>query len=302
MADIAFNDSERGQLARSLVEQDNLNAVSVGFISHERTAGSKTTPPKHTDVELLEISVVPIPANQEALRVNGFASPDDASGVVPPHSGVIMPEDDASSREWKAPEEDLTAVELPDVFAWVDPDNYDLPAGRKLAHHMRDAAGDWVTCRAGVFAAMAEFFGTEGQRAIMPESDRRGVYAHLARHYRQLDAEPPEFRTGEELDALEQGDRAGLFWEGEPGTAIRRETPASPRQVSLEVAVAVQERVISELRAALAVEVDTETVVKPTEADGAAATDDQIADLADIIADINELVPADKEDQNDRES
>jgi HK97 family phage prohead protease len=75
--DIAFSDSPKGRLAEQLVEEGSLRAVSVGFNSQERTYGKPDEPMKHTRKELLEISVCPIPANQDALRVRSLAGMAD---------------------------------------------------------------------------------------------------------------------------------------------------------------------------------------------------------------------------------
>lgn len=71
--DVVFNGTPRGKLAQQLVDEGNLRAVSVGFNSLERTGGYGTKEPmKHLKKELLEVSVVPVPANQEAVRVRGL--------------------------------------------------------------------------------------------------------------------------------------------------------------------------------------------------------------------------------------
>lgn len=69
-ARVTFNSSPRGRLAEQLVEAGDLKAVSVGFLPHEQDRSGAT--PTHTKVELLEISVVPVPANAEALRLRGY--------------------------------------------------------------------------------------------------------------------------------------------------------------------------------------------------------------------------------------
>lgn len=53
----------KAQQVKTLFEEGFLNAVSVGFIPKERKGNSITKS------ELLEISIVPVPANQEALRL-----------------------------------------------------------------------------------------------------------------------------------------------------------------------------------------------------------------------------------------
>lgn len=77
--DILFSESnERGQIAKGLADEGMLNAVSVGFASLERQPGAtRSEPLRHTRKELLEISVVPVPANHEALRIRGL--PDGPS-------------------------------------------------------------------------------------------------------------------------------------------------------------------------------------------------------------------------------
>ena len=57
------NGNPKGQQVKNLVDNGFLNAVSVGFIPKTR-AGNIIT-----GAELLEISVVPVPANQEAIRL-----------------------------------------------------------------------------------------------------------------------------------------------------------------------------------------------------------------------------------------
>jgi HK97 family phage prohead protease len=63
-ADISFASEEanpKAQQVKKLIDDGILNAVSVGFIGKERNGNIITK------AELLEISIVPVPANQEAL-------------------------------------------------------------------------------------------------------------------------------------------------------------------------------------------------------------------------------------------
>jgi HK97 family phage prohead protease len=53
----------KAEEVRNCFEQGFLNAVSVGFIPKERSGNTITK------AELLEVSIVPVPANQEALRL-----------------------------------------------------------------------------------------------------------------------------------------------------------------------------------------------------------------------------------------
>lgn len=70
-ADIIFSENEKGECAEELVNKGFLRTVSVGFRSMERRPGGAGQPLTHTRAELLEISMVAIPANREALRLRG---------------------------------------------------------------------------------------------------------------------------------------------------------------------------------------------------------------------------------------
>jgi HK97 family phage prohead protease len=71
-ADIIFADTERGETAEELVNTGFVKAVSVGFRSIERRPGSQQQPLIHTKAELLEISLVAVPANREAVRLRNI--------------------------------------------------------------------------------------------------------------------------------------------------------------------------------------------------------------------------------------
>jgi len=72
----------------------------------------------------------------------------------------------------------------------------------KLPHH-KIIDGEVRTVWRGVAAAMVALMG--GRRKLqVPENDRKGIYNHLSRHYRQFDKEPPEFKdTYSESDLVE---------------------------------------------------------------------------------------------------
>jgi len=84
---------------RQLIEQRIIRAVSVGFKPLEMSALKETGGLRFTRSELLECSVVAVPANANALRIKGLRSdPLDAqifSGTVPPRQ--------APSRAWGDP-------------------------------------------------------------------------------------------------------------------------------------------------------------------------------------------------------
>jgi len=63
-ADFVFAGHQKAQDVKKLVDDGVLNAVSVGFIPKERNGNIITR------AELLEISIVPVPANQEAILLS----------------------------------------------------------------------------------------------------------------------------------------------------------------------------------------------------------------------------------------
>jgi HK97 family phage prohead protease len=72
--DIQFADTPKGQRAKTLVDSNMLRTVSVGFRSLKRSPVNGVV--KHTAMELLEVSLVAIPANPGAVRIKG-ANMDD---------------------------------------------------------------------------------------------------------------------------------------------------------------------------------------------------------------------------------
>lgn len=72
--DVIFADSEKGELAQELVNTGFLRTVSVGFKSLQRRPGTSPGQPlTHTRAELLEISLVSVPANRDAVRLRSLA-------------------------------------------------------------------------------------------------------------------------------------------------------------------------------------------------------------------------------------
>ena len=83
-------------------------------------------------------------------------------------------------------------------FAWFDAEKKETQGAYKLPHS-DIIDGDLCDVWKGVAAAMSALLGGRGGTDI-PEDDRRGVYDHLAKHYKQFDKEPPEFRAALEED------------------------------------------------------------------------------------------------------
>jgi len=89
------------------------------------------------------------------------------------------------------------------AFAWYDsrdPENF---GSYKLQHH--DVIdGRLSVVWKGVAAAMQVTLGARGGVDV-PEDERRGIYGHLSRHYRQFDREPPEYHASRSTKEGPQG-------------------------------------------------------------------------------------------------
>jgi hypothetical protein len=81
------------------------------------------------------------------------------------------------------------------IRAWFAGEG-DKKGDYKLPHHKADG---YATVWRGVAAAMGALLGARGGVQI-PDSDKRGVYGHLAKHYAQFDKEPPEFKEYGQAD------------------------------------------------------------------------------------------------------
>jgi len=184
------------------VKEGFLNAFSVGFIPLERDGNTITKS------ELLEISLVAVPANPNArvvLRDAGIKSLDwedivEDKAVVPFRAYDTLPD----SASWNASESKKRVKEWAGkdmgkykrAFAWYDKENPDKLSSYKLPHH--DVRGEkLVTNWRGVAAAMASLLGARGGVNV-PDKDRRGIYNHLKRHYAQFDKPVPDYRFVEE--------------------------------------------------------------------------------------------------------
>lgn len=86
------------------------------------------------------------------------------------------------------------------MCTWFDSDNPDVKGSYKLPHHK---ASGYAVVWKGVAAAMGVLLGARGG-VDMPSGDRRGVYNHLAKHYKEFDKRTPLLKsyTEEELKKI----------------------------------------------------------------------------------------------------
>lgn len=203
--------TEEAKQAYELVKEGILNCFSVGFIPREFDSNNQNI---ITKSELLEISLVSVPANPQAVvmaksfKGNKLAESlikewlldkklekevyelenKEEKSVVPFHSYPLADMDMSwdGPAQIKACGDDIN--KLKSICAWYDGDNPEVKSSYKLPHHLADGQ---KTVMKGVMAAMGALMGARGGVNI-PEGERQGVYNHLAKHYKEFDKIPPE--------------------------------------------------------------------------------------------------------------
>lgn len=208
--DMIAEHAKNVDMAYNMYKNGYMSAVSVGFmgIDHEPMQDEQGNYKgrRYKKQSLLELSLVPVPSNPTALmeaRSKGLISDKELKilqiekAVVPYHKYALAPEGEA----WDGPREISSASveQLKIMSTWYDAENADNKGAYKLPHHKADG---YTTVWRGVAAAMAALLGSRGGVAI-PEVDKQGVYNHLAKHYKDFDKEPPEFKAYYEVELKE---------------------------------------------------------------------------------------------------
>ena len=171
------------------VEGDDL-AVYEHLARHYRDNG-QDVPPFERDYSEDELKAVE----------EGTFDPDDEKGPVASHTTPIDndapwngPTARGQLRRWASSDDSgnpdtIDYARFQRGFAWFDGENRETVGAYKLPHHVvRD--GSLVAIWRGVTAAMGALLGARGGTDI-PETERAGTYAHLAKHYRDNDREAP---------------------------------------------------------------------------------------------------------------
>lgn len=205
------------------IQEGLLNAFSVGFQPLEFDPQDAH---RITKQDLLEISVVPVPANPEAVVMNQLQDRmkkeirDVINGKIEETKKSVVefeawPKAD-KDREWdaNAAEERIRRWASSDgsgekdtidwakyrkAFAWYDAENEEEFGSYKLPHH-DVVAGELKTVWRGTVAAMSALLGARGGVDI-PEDEKEAVHEHLSKHYEQFDEEPPELQDAEKSEA-----------------------------------------------------------------------------------------------------
>jgi HK97 family phage prohead protease len=268
VATARFHDHPEASIAHDLVEDGGLRATSVGFRVLKYAFNEDRRGYDIMEQELLEFSIVPVPANPEAVmslakafgaeRVRSWADefgwekgllPRTTSPARSPVQKGIVPSDVSTKKApedtpWKRPKlsdfGDKKPSEIKGYFAWASsasPENF---SDLKLPHHR---ASDGAIVWRGVAAAMGALLGARGGVSI-PSGDRKKVYSHLAKHYRAFGKDVPDFKEAAyTLDELKAHYRAVGFSQKEALEMAKNARPKSGRVLSAKNEALLKEAV-----------------------------------------------------------
>jgi len=165
---------------------------------------------------LVEYSQVGVPENVEAATIKSYDNErleKEANNIITyaicksviPYKKYSLADEDTP---WDGAAEVKKAdvADLKKMCAWYKGDG-ENKGDYKLPHHKAD---DYTTVWNGVKAAMGALLGARGGVDI-PDSDRKGVYKHLAKHYKDFDKEPPEFKSIDKIRTKANPDNGGTW-------------------------------------------------------------------------------------------
>lgn len=205
-----------------LIKEGVLKAVSVGFIP-KRYKEKDSDKYDIMEAELLEISVVPVPANPQALIQLGYKEDiyDKIMNLVELYKKSIKQEE----KYVICGEKDLSTDDenswdggkaKDEIEKWADGDMEKYKKGfvirdenkkeNKTAYKLpfaRVKDGKLVATWGGVSNAMKSVLGARSDLKV-PETIKKDAYDFLADYYKKFDKEAPEYKeyTDEELNKL----------------------------------------------------------------------------------------------------
>ena len=197
-------ETEAGRDAFSNVAGDYVREWSIGFnipkesdVTQEGSDVS-TVIRRIANLDWVEVSSVIRGSSPSTSTVAAKSSPvTEEKGAIPSHLTAWV--EDAWDGNLMRGRIKGGAATLRASHAWVDTDgDPELKSSYKYLHHHigRNGRGGAANMRA-VTTGMANL---NARRTSIPETDRRGVYNHLARHLREAGRKPSELRSAEPPD------------------------------------------------------------------------------------------------------
>lgn len=190
-----FHSTPDGQQARTIAAERAAAGLSMGLSIGYGVEAEEWGPAGRllkVINPLYEIGLVMVPMNREA----GVVAVKSGKAALPSHSTATTDEPwDGGMMEANCAAE---RAPLRASHAWVDAEgDPDAKGSYKFIHHFvaedgTVGAASIIACSTGI-GYLNRAPGAAG-RPDIPEADREGVWAHLARHLRDADREPSELR------------------------------------------------------------------------------------------------------------
>lgn len=213
--------------------------------------------------------------DEQIAAVREIFGADDAKTAIPYAKAETTTMDDpfdgpAAEANLKP---DGDAAYYRSAFAWVDPDaDATTKAAYRFIHH--DVSADGTVGAANVRACLAGITVLNGARGgtTIPDGDRAGVYAHLAKHLSDAGLEAPDLKAAVDLededggDVLRFSDEAAKALAAVDGFAARARALAAVREKEGRVISSTNRSRLSTLRertAEILAEIDS--LLKETE-------------------------------------
>ena len=196
--------TDLGKYVYTLISAKDVKGMSIGYSVSEGEIEEDSEIVKLLRIRLWEISIVSIPMNQSAwitgtkLLFTGqtFDTTVKDGKLTDIEVKKVIPFKDYGYDEenegWQAGKEtrDAEVTDLKRMCGWYDAEKPTEKSSYKLPHHR--LTGNKAVWR-GVASAMGSLLGARGGVDI-PDEDRKGVYNHLAKHYKDLEKKTPEFK------------------------------------------------------------------------------------------------------------
>jgi len=223
-AKLVFADTAFGQYVKKLVDGGFLRAASIRFRPYEWVEGEEVKeygydPGQvirvYTKWELLEWSIVTVPANPNALKVekvvkdgetkavNNQEGQEEVKGATPYQDYDIVDEkwDKGKAvqqiRKWASSDgsgdtDKIDWGKMKKAYMWFDSSEPEKITSYKLPYvYIKD--GKPVAVKRAIISIVAAIMGARGGVNI-PEKDKRAVYNHCKKYYAKMGMEIPEYK------------------------------------------------------------------------------------------------------------
>lgn len=190
-----FASTPLAQEVRALVTEGHIRTMSVAFRQAEKEE-AKDGVTVIKKAELLNAAFVAIPANRDAVVLSAKAADGETKDAISPHSTETTDAAWDNNENKTNLSNDAGGDTYRKAFAWIDSGaDPDLKGSYRFIHHMVSADGtvgaaNLTACSTGIGVLNGGRGGT-----VIPDSGRRGVWAHLAKHLRDAGREPPELKA-----------------------------------------------------------------------------------------------------------